>query len=209
MEKSKFSRPLDENLATSIRKYVNMQVDRMALTGAEKMSWATNKVIVTVILLITCGLFILMLGLALGFFLGGLMGSNALGFLCVAGGMAILALIVYLLRKKLFANPMARMYSKMLLGDEKMSNMNELHIRQQMVDSQIESKEEDIAAEYQMLKNMLNPLNYVGKFVSMVKDAFSGEGKHKEKKEEDMPQTEDDASDSKPEDSGNYQANQW
>lgn len=209
MEKNNFSRPLDENLATSIRKYVNMQIDRAALNGAEKMSWATNKVLVYLILLITGGLLILMLGMALGFFLGEVLGSTALGFLCVSGCIMVLAIIVFCFRKKLFANQMARMYSKMLLGESKMSNMNELHIRQQMMQSQIESKEQDLAAEYQMLKTMLNPLNYIGKFVNMVKDVFNGNS-GKDKAEDTKDKQQENHSDNTPEaESDNYQINQF
>ena len=194
MEKSKFSKPLDENLATSIRKYINMQIDRAALNGAERISWISNKAIVTLIMIIAGGLFILMLSFALGYYLGDIFGSIALGFLCSAGSIALLTLIIFLFRKKLFANQMAKMYSKMLLGNSKMSNMKELHLRQQLIQSQIESKENDIAAEYQLLKNMLNPLNYIGKFVNMIKEAFSSNsnsGKSGKSDKSDTPNKEE------------------
>ncbi len=194
MEKSKFSKPLDENLATSIRKYINMQIDRAALNGAERISWVSNKAIVTLIMIIAGGLFILMLSFALGYYLGDIFGSMALGFLCSAGSIALLSLVIFLFRKKLFANQMAKMYSKMLLGNSKMSNMKELHLRQQLIQSQIESKENDIAAEYQLLKNMLNPLNYIGKFVNMIKEAFSSNsnsGKSGKSDKSDTPNKEE------------------
>lgn len=194
MEKSKFSKPLDENLATSIRKYINMQIDRAALNGAERISWVSNKAIVTLIMIIAGGLFILMLSFALGYYLGEVFGSIALGFLCSAGSIALLTLIIFLFRKKLFANQMAKMYSKMLLGNSKMSNMKELHLRQQLIQSQIESKENDIVAEYQLLKNMLNPLNYIGKFVNMIKEAFSSNsnsGKSGKSDKSDTPNKEE------------------
>ncbi|MBR3303828.1 MAG: hypothetical protein IKI67_06595 [Bacteroidales bacterium] len=194
MEKSKFSKPLDENLATSIRKYINMQIDRAALNGAERISWVSNKAIVTLIMIIAGGLFILMLSFALGYYLGEVFGSIALGFLCSAGSIALLTLIIFLFRKKLFANQMAKMNSKMLLGNSKMSNMKELHLRQQLIQSQIESKENDIAAEYQLLKNMLNPLNYIGKFVNMIKEAFSSNsnsGKSGKSDKSDTPNKEE------------------
>lgn len=191
MDKSKFSKPLDENLATSIRKYINMQIDRAALNGAERISWVSNKAIVTLIMIIAGGLFILMLSFALGYYLGEVFGSIALGFLCSAGSIALLTLIIFLFRKKLFANQMAKMYSKMLLGNSKMSNMKELHLRQQLIQSQIESKENDIAAEYQLLKNMLNPLNYIGKFVNMIKEAFSSNSNSGKSDKSDTPNKEE------------------
>ena len=145
-------------------------------------------------MIIAGGLFILMLSFALGYYLGDIFGSMALGFLCSAGSIALLSLVIFLFRKKLFANQMAKMYSKMLLGNSKMSNMKELHLRQQLIQSQIESKENDIAAEYQLLKNMLNPLNYIGKFVNMIKEAFSSNsnsGKSGKSDKSDTPNKEE------------------
>lgn len=172
MEKNNFSRPLDESIGSSIRHYVNMQVDRAAMKGAEKMSWVSNKIIVTTIFIIAGSIILLFLGFALSYFLGEVMGSTALGFLCVAGAVFIVALIVFIMRKKLFANQMARMYTKMLLGDDKMSDMNELHLRQQLMDQQIKDREEAFTQEYRMFKQMINPLTYINQFVSKIKDAF-------------------------------------
>ena len=75
MEKNNFSRPVDEGLGSSIRKYLYMQVDRAALKGAEKMSVVSNRVIVITILLLTGTIVLMMLCLAAGFFLGDLFGS--------------------------------------------------------------------------------------------------------------------------------------
>ena len=211
MEKSKFTRPVDEGLGSSIRKYLYMQVDRAALKGAEKMSVISNNVIVTVILLLAGSIIIMMLGLAAGFFLGDLFGSNALGFLCSAAIILIIGLVVWLLRKRLFANQMARFYTGMLLGDEKLSSMKELNLKQQFVETEIKDKEEDIAIEYQMLKKMLNPLHYVGLVIDKLRDIFSGKAD-----DEDSTATnnatdispEDKSSENKP-DSDGYQANQF
>ena len=172
MEKSNFSRPLDESIGSSIRHYVNMQVDRAAMKGAEKMSWVSNKIIVTVIFIISGSIILMLLGFALSYFLGEIMGSTALGFLCVAAVVFLLALVVFIMRKKLFTDKMSKMYTKMLLGDERMSDMHELHLRQQLMDQQIKDKEEAFTQEYRLFKQMINPLTYVNQFVSKVKDAF-------------------------------------
>ena len=211
MEKSKFSRPLDENLGSSIRKYLNMQVDRAALKGAEKMSVVSNRIIVTAVLLLAGTIVLMMLCLAAGFFLGDVFGSNALGFLCAAALVLVLGLIVWLLRKRLFANQMAKFYTGMLLGDDKMSNMKELNLRQQFVETEIQNKEEDIAAEYQMLKNMLNPLHYVGLVVDKIREIF----RNRESANNGTSQSETQQTGIHPEDTGatspedNYQANQF
>ena len=70
MEKSNFSKPMDEGLGSSIRKYLYMQVDRAALKGAETMSVISNRVIVTTILLLTGSIVLIMLCIAGVFFLG-------------------------------------------------------------------------------------------------------------------------------------------
>ena len=203
MEKNNFSRPVDEGLGSSIRKYLYMQVDRAALKGAEKMSVVSNRVIVITILLLTGTIVLMMLCLAAGFFLGDLFGSNALGFLCSAAIVLILGVVIWLSRKRLFANQMARFYTGMLLGDEKLSSMRELNLKQQFVETEIKDKEEDIAIEYQMLKKMLNPLHYVGLVIDKIRDIF--QGKADDGDNDDIRPEEGPANDSQ----DNYQARQF
>ena len=203
MEKNNFSRPVDEGLGSSIRKYLYMQVDRAALKGAEKMSVVSNRVIVITILLLTGTIVLMMLCLAAGFFLGDLFGSNALGFLCSAVIVLILGVVIWLLRKKLFANQMARFYTGMLLGDEKLSSMRELNLKKQFVETEIKDKEEDIAIEYQMLKKMLNPLHYVGLVIDKIRDIF--QGKADDGDNDDIRPEEGPGNDSQ----DNYQARQF
>ena len=203
MEKNNFSRPVDEGLGSSIRKYLYMQVDRAALKGAEKMSVVSNRVIVITILLLTGTIVLMMLCLAAGFFLGDLFGSNALGFLCSAAIVLILGVVIWLSRKRLFANQMARFYTGMLLGDEKLSSMRELNLKQQFVETEIKDKEEDIAIEYQMLKKMLNPLHYVGLVIDKIRDSF--QGKADDGDNDDIRPEEGPGNDSQ----DNYQARQF
>ena len=216
MEKNNFSKPLDESIGSSIRHFVNMQVDRAAMKGEEKMSWVSNKVIVTTIFIIAGGIILLFLGFALSYFLGETLGNTALGFLLVALAVLLIAIIVFIFRKKLFANQMAKMYTKMLLGDEKVSDMKELHLRQQLLDEQIKDREEAFTQEYRMFKQMINPLHYVNQFVSKVKDAFRGNADNRAEEKKDGPNGSADTG-IRPEDSstddmdngGNYQANQF
>lgn len=203
MEKNNFSRPVDEGLGSSIRKYLYMQVDRAALKGAEKMSVVSNRVIVITILLLTGTIVLMMLCLAAGFFLGDLFGSNALGFLCSAAIVLILGVVIWLSRKRLFANQMARFYTGMLLGYEKLSSMRELNLKQQFVETEIKDKEEDIAIEYQMLKKMLNPLHYVGLVIDKIRDIF--QGKADDGDNDDIRPEEGPGNDSQ----DNYQARQF
>lgn len=205
MEKNNFSKPLDESLGSSIRHYVNMQVDRAAMKGAEKMSWVSNKIIVTAIFIIAGSIILLFLGFSLSYYLGEVMGSTALGFLCVAGAVLLIGIILYLLRKKLFANQMAKMYTKMLLGDDKVSDMNELHLRQQFVDQQIKDKEEAFTQEYRMFKQMINPLTYINQFVSKIRDAFRSNSNPKAEAETDISPEDGSAKDS----NDDYQVNQF
>ena len=203
MEKNNFSSPVDEGLGSSIRKYMYMQVDRAALKGAEKMSVVSNRVIVITILLLTGTIVLMMLCLAAGFFLGDLFGSNALGFLCSAAIVLILGVVIWLSRKRLFANQMARFYTGMLLGDEKLSSMRELNLKQQFVETEIKDKEEDIAIEYQMLKKLLNPLHYVGLVIDKIRDIF--QGKADDGNNDDIRPEEGPGNDSQ----DNYQARQF
>ena len=162
-----------------------MQIDRFALKGAEKMSWFTNKVIVTLIFIVSAMVLFLLLCFALSYFFGELLGSTALGFPCTAGIVLIVILIVFLLRKKLFANQMARMYTKLLLGDEGVKNMDELKVKEQIIEARIESKEEVIVAEYHAFKGMINPKNWI----NSIKEHFTGKRAAKEEEQEHTAHT--------------------
>ncbi|MBR4980580.1 MAG: hypothetical protein IKY05_03650, partial [Bacteroidales bacterium] len=106
MEQKKTSKSTEETIGSNVRQYVNMQVDRLALRGAERISWFTSKVIVTVIYIVSAMVLFLTLCFALSYYFGELLGSTALGFLCTSGIVVIFIAIVYLLRKRLFANRM-------------------------------------------------------------------------------------------------------
>lgn len=183
MEKKKTTPSPEESIGSSVRQYVNMQIDRFALKGAEKMSWFSNKVIVTVIYIVSAMVLFLLLCFALSYFFGELLGSNALGFLCTSGIVLIVILIVFLLRKKLFANQMARMYTKLLLGDDGVKNMDELKVKEQIIEARIESKEEVIVAEYHAFKGMINPKNWI----NSIKEHFTGKRATKEEEKEEAP----------------------
>ncbi|MBP5229747.1 MAG: hypothetical protein J6Z32_06350 [Bacteroidales bacterium] len=185
MENKKTTPSPEESIGSSVRQYVNMQIDRFALKGAEKMSWFTNKVIVTLIFIVSAMVLFLLLCFALSYFFGELLGSTALGFLCTAGIVLIVILIVFLLRKKLFANQMARMYTKLLLGDEGVKNMDELKVKEQIIEARIESKEEVIVAEYHAFKGMINPKNWI----NSIKEHFTGKRAAKEEEQEHTAHT--------------------
>lgn len=186
-----------------------MQIDRFALKGAEKMSWFSNKVIVTVIYIVSAMVLFLLLCFALSYFFGELLGSNALGFLCTSGIVLIVILIVFLLRKKLFANQMARMYTKLLLGDEGVKNMDELKVKEQIIEARIESKEEVIVAEYHAFKGMINPKNWI----NSIKEHFTGKRAAKEEEKEEAKSQHHTATKKSDGPShktgGNYQEKQW
>ena len=183
MEQKKTSKSPEETIGSNVRQYVNMQVDRLALRGAERISWFTSKVIVTVIYIVSAMVLFLTLCFALSYYFGELLGSTALGFLCTSGIVVIFIAIVYLLRKRLFANRMAKMYTKLLLGDEKTMNMDELKHKEELISARIESKEEVIIAEYNSFKSMVNPKNWV----NSIKEYFAGKRTAKEEEKEDAP----------------------
>ncbi|MBR5906899.1 MAG: Got1/Sft2-like family vesicle transport protein [Bacteroidales bacterium] len=176
MEQKKTSKSTEETIGSNVRQYVNMQVDRLALRGAERISWFTSKVIVTVIYIVSAMVLFLTLCFALSYYFGELLGSTALGFLCTSGIVVIFIAIVYLLRKRLFANRMAKMYTKLLLGDEKTMNMDELKHKEELISARIESKEEVIIAEYNSFKSMVNPKNWV----NSIKEYFMSKRAEKE-----------------------------
>lgn len=84
-----------------IQEFVSQEVESVKLEVAEKLSIASSSVITSVVLTTLGAFFMIFAAIALGFFLGALFHSNALGFLIVSCLFLVLLLIVYLFRKTL------------------------------------------------------------------------------------------------------------
>ena len=87
------------------RQYLKLQLDYFRLDAAEKMAKVGSSLIATLAIATLALLALLMLTVAAGFYLGQLWHSYALGFLCVAGFYAFLAILVSLFKDRWLTNP--------------------------------------------------------------------------------------------------------
>ena len=81
-----------------IQEFVGQEIESVKLEVAEKLSIASSTVITGVVLATLGGFFIIFIAIALGFYLGSVLQSNALGFLIVSGIFLALLLIIFLLK---------------------------------------------------------------------------------------------------------------
>ncbi|MEM9990946.1 MAG: phage holin family protein [Bacteroidota bacterium] len=89
------------------QQYIKDQVAYQKLDMVEKSSNAISWGIVLTIVGTFAFLILLLLSIALGLYIGEQVASYPLGFLIVTGGYLLLSLLLLLLRKPLFTNPIA------------------------------------------------------------------------------------------------------
>lgn len=97
------------------RQFAQKQYDYMRLIVAERTAKVASTLLTTLAVTFFILLLVIMLSLTLGFYLGNLLKSYPLGFLIVAGFYAILAFVVYALRRQLITNPILSMIIKEML----------------------------------------------------------------------------------------------
>lgn len=92
--------------AEYIREYVKLQVDYLRLDIAERLAKVISALFATLAIAALGLLALMMVMVALAFYLGNLWGSYALGFLCVGGFYVVLAVLVVLFKDRLVTNPL-------------------------------------------------------------------------------------------------------
>lgn len=107
-----------------LQAFISQEIEGIKLEAVEKISIASSSII-TSLALVTTGSFVLILGsVALGFYLGTVFNSNAIGFLIVAAIFLIFLLIIYFFRKVLITDKVVTAVIE-LFFDEK--EKNEIH----------------------------------------------------------------------------------
>ncbi|PHN06384.1 phage holin family protein [Flavilitoribacter nigricans] len=87
-----------------IQGFISQEVESVKLEVAEKISIASSTVITSVVLTALGGFVAIFASIALAFYIGTRLNSNALGFLIVSGIFLALLFIVYLFRKTLITD---------------------------------------------------------------------------------------------------------
>ncbi|MFN0014104.1 MAG: phage holin family protein [Saprospiraceae bacterium] len=92
--------------AEYLRQYVKLQADYFRLDMAERIAKVSSLLLV-LLAIGALGLFALvMLSLAVAFYLGNLWGSYPTAFLCVGGGYVLLAALLWVFKDRWLTNPL-------------------------------------------------------------------------------------------------------
>lgn len=107
-----------EELAGTIKEYVNTRIDSVKLNTAEKSSMAIANIIAGLVVAMVFLFFIVFASLALSFGLGEWIGKTWAGFLIVAGLYLLIGIIVWTARGRMIRLPVMNALIKQLFGDE-------------------------------------------------------------------------------------------
>jgi len=85
--------------------YVEKRLDLLKLESAEKIAKSTSAIITLAVVGFLATMVIIMLSIAIGFFLGESLGSYSLAFFIITAVYALFGLIVYFFKRQLVTNP--------------------------------------------------------------------------------------------------------
>lgn len=114
---SGFDRPL-QDLASNAREYVDLQVDDLKLRITKGLSLSLGQVLALVLALVSLSILLLALGAGCVILLGNWLGNFAVAAFIVAGFFALVTLILFLLKNKLFVNGFVRLFTKVFFEEE-------------------------------------------------------------------------------------------
>lgn len=95
------------------RRYLGLQLDCLKLTASEKATLLIASLTMGLIGILMCALCVVLLAMSAVSLFGEIM-NPALAYLCVAGCVAVLTFVVFLLRKYIIINPIARLITKLV-----------------------------------------------------------------------------------------------
>ncbi len=107
-----------EELADTVKEYVNNRIDCAKLTAAEKSSAVIAALIAGLIIALVFMFFVVFAGIALSLVLGEWIGKTWAGFLIVAGFYFLLGMITWTARDKMIRLPIMNALIKQLFGEE-------------------------------------------------------------------------------------------
>jgi len=151
---SEFTKPV-EDLGRSAKDYVDLKVEDVKLRLVKGLSLSLGKMLSMILVLFLCSIVLFALAIGLILLIGQAIDNYAAGAFIVAGFFALIGLVVYLFRKKLFVSSFIGM-----MGDlGKVSSLSELDKRQDEVKDGIIRKEEEISYRFSGLREAYSPLN--------------------------------------------------
>jgi hypothetical protein len=103
-----------EDLATGTKEYINVRLERIKLSTADKVSKMAANFVAAIFIMLAVALCVIFLGISLGFYLGSVLGSNWFGFLIVAGIYFIKIFLIVLLKERIIRIPVMNAILKQL-----------------------------------------------------------------------------------------------
>ena len=111
------------DLRKDILEYIEVKLDLIRLHTAENLSRIFSNVATIAVIGYLLFFIILFISFAAGFYIGSLLDSNELGFLCVAGFYTLLLILFLVFRKQIVERPvikaMVRLFFPKFEDDEK------------------------------------------------------------------------------------------
>jgi hypothetical protein len=111
------------DLRKDILEYIEVKLDLIRLHTAENISRIFSNVATIAVIAYLLFLIVLFISFAAGFYIGSLLNSNEIGFLCVAGFYTLLLILFLVLRKQIVERPvikaMIRLFFPKFEDDEK------------------------------------------------------------------------------------------
>lgn len=107
---------LDEldDLRKDLQEYIGVRFDLLRLHAAENLSRIFSNAAVIAVTAYLLFLIIIFISFAAGYYLGSVLDSTELGFLCVAGFYFLLLILFLALRKRLIERPVVKGVIRML-----------------------------------------------------------------------------------------------
>ncbi len=118
MEKFNYGNLFSKVTDTAVE-YLNIRVDEYKYKMVDNLSLLTNNILVALIATMLGTVILLLLGFALAFFIGALLGNTAWGFIIVSILFAEVLLVIYLCRRTLFLGKIKQMYLRMFFGNNR------------------------------------------------------------------------------------------
>jgi uncharacterized membrane protein YqjE len=114
-----------EEMAQTIKEYVNNRTDQLKLSAAEKTAVLVSVLIAAGIAAVFFVFTVLFLAIALSIYMSEVLGAPYFGYLFTAAVVFIIGLIVWIFRKKIIQYPMMNALLKHLFEQEKEEDNDE------------------------------------------------------------------------------------
>lgn len=155
-------------LTQEFKQYLNLKIALVSLSLSRKFSQLFGMLLSALIFVGLLSVILLMLTFAFVFWYGGNIGTLYQGFLIASLFYMLVALLVYVFRKKLFIDPMIRLLNDKI-GDElhedslfaEISNSRDLKLQTELLQFKLLQSEQQMQQQFVMLSQGLNPFNMV------------------------------------------------